>query len=395
MRNYTRMINSKSSFSRLIAASLTIGGISLLSPMVASAQFVPLTPAGTEINNTATGTYVDPNNPGTTLNTTSNTVTVTVAEVAGITMVTTGVPVDSTPADPIKAGDTVTYTFTLTNVGNDPSRFRIPNLATITGPGALSGNLQYSVDGGATFTAIIPPATEVITPSVAVGGTVLVRVGVLVQPGAVAGNTITVQLGNTTGSSGSQNVALINNGGDVYTVDNTDPSGIAGEITGVPSNGAREASATQTSIIGTVTKNLALATLLKTRGAYTNIADQALLAGDTVVYDLSLRVENTDVTGQGITPQPLAGFAGINVTGPGTTAGDNYILISDVIPTGTVLAATPTATASGWVPVYSTNDTSTPNTIVSWTTTTPGSQAARDLIKRVGFIRSTGKLISI
>jgi hypothetical protein len=41
------------------------------------------TAAGTNISNTATATYNDPNNPGTTLDAQSNTVTVTVAEVAG------------------------------------------------------------------------------------------------------------------------------------------------------------------------------------------------------------------------------------------------------------------------------------------------------------------------
>jgi hypothetical protein len=45
------------------------------------------TAAGTTISNTANVTYIDPNNPGVTLNATSNAVTLTVAEVAGITAV--------------------------------------------------------------------------------------------------------------------------------------------------------------------------------------------------------------------------------------------------------------------------------------------------------------------
>lgn len=48
------------------------------------------TKAGQSITNEATATYEDPNNPNVPLNTTSNTVTVTVAEVAGITVDYTG-----------------------------------------------------------------------------------------------------------------------------------------------------------------------------------------------------------------------------------------------------------------------------------------------------------------
>src|SRR3712207_3028135 len=55
------------------------------------------TAAGTSISNTATATYNDPNNPGQTLNATSNTVSITIAEVAGITVTPSAVS-DSTPA---------------------------------------------------------------------------------------------------------------------------------------------------------------------------------------------------------------------------------------------------------------------------------------------------------
>jgi dTDP-4-amino-4,6-dideoxygalactose transaminase len=82
---------------------------------------------------------------------------VTVAEVAGITISNVGV-VDSTPADVIKVGDTLTYTFAIKNVVNYPTRFRIPNLPTTTGP-VVAGNLSYSINGS--FTKI--PGTEVIT----------------------------------------------------------------------------------------------------------------------------------------------------------------------------------------------------------------------------------------
>ncbi|MFO0171429.1 MAG: hypothetical protein ACK51W_02940, partial [Aphanizomenon sp.] len=156
-------------FRSLIATAFIANGFF---PFVAPA-LAEGTKAGQTISNTATATYNDPNNPGTTLNTTSNPVVVTVAEVAGITISNVGV-VDSTPADVIKVGDTLTYTFAIKNVGNDPTRFRIPNLATTTGP-VVAGNLSYSING-TNYTQI--PGTELITSSIPVGGTVLVQVPV-------------------------------------------------------------------------------------------------------------------------------------------------------------------------------------------------------------------------
>jgi hypothetical protein len=338
------------------------------------------TKAGQTISNTATATYQDPNDAKTTLYTTSNPVVVTVAEVAGITISNVGV-VDSTPADVIKVGDTLTYTFAIKNVGNDPTRFRIPNLATTTGP-VVAGNLSYSINGS--YTQI--PGTEVITSSIPVGGTVLVQVPVTVQAGANTDDPITVKIGDT--PSNTQNVARINNGGDVYTVDNPDAPTIIDEILGVPINGTREASNTQTSTVGNntspPTNNMSLATLLKTN-TYSNNSTTNSITDDTITYNLSLRVEGSDVTGLGITPQPLTGYTGISVNNDTTK---NYILVSDVIPAGTVLSAVPTNVPNGWTPVYSTAPASgvKPQDVV-WTTTAPA--AALGTVTRVGFVKET------
>ena len=361
-------------FRSLIATAFIANGFF---PFVAPA-LAEGTKAGQTISNTATATYQDPNDPEKPLSTTSNTVVVTVAEVAGITISNLGV-VDSTPADNIKIGDTLTYTFAIKNVGNDPTRFRIPNLATTTGP-VVAGNLSYSINGS--YTQI--PGTEVITSSIPVGGTVLVQVPVTVQAGANTDDLITVKIGDT--PSNTQNVARINNGGDVYTVDNPDAPTIIDEIPGVPINGTREASNTQNSKVGSntppPTNNMSLATLLKTN-TYSNNSTTNSITDDTITYNLSLRVEGSDVTGLGITPQPLTGYTGISVNNDTTK---NYILVSDVIPAGTVLSAVPTNVPNGWTPVYSTVAASgaKPQDVL-WTTTAP----TLGTVTRVGFVKET------
>lgn len=63
----------------------------------------------------------DANNPGTASTSSSNTVTITVAEIAGLYINTAGV-VDNTPATTgIQANDTILFDFDVTNVGNDPT----------------------------------------------------------------------------------------------------------------------------------------------------------------------------------------------------------------------------------------------------------------------------------
>jgi len=376
-------------YQSLIATALLSGSLfQFLAPVLADG-----TTAGTSISNTATATYEDPNSPGTTINATSNTVVVTVAEVAGITVSASGVTdATSSPTNTtVQVGDLLIYTYTLTNVGNDPTQFRIPNLATTTGPGTVSGtlpnggtpnNLQYSTDGGQTWQNIT--STEVFTPSVSPGGTVLVRVPVTVQAGAQTNDVITVTLGNTPG--GAQNQLRNPDGGDVYTADN--PDGTLNEVPGVPVNGTREASATQQIQVGLTVKTYTLATVLKIRSGYNNAGTTAI-TDDKLTYDLSLRVESNDPTGQGITPAALTG-TNINVDGGVGT----YILVSDAIPAGTDLAVAPTP-PPGWQAVYTTDPVTGDANTANWKTfplkgadTLPG-------ITRVGFINNPATITSI
>lgn len=370
---------------RCLAATICIGGAWQSLPLLVAAQTAPQTAAGTIIRNTATGTYEDPNSPGNQINTTSNTVTVTVAEIAGITVVGSGITNNTNPGGPVVVGNLLIYTYTVTNVGNDITRFQIPNVATTTGPATVSGTLpggvpntlQYSLDGGVTWLNV--PAGGLTTANIPVNGSVQVRVPITVQAGALPGDIIAVRLGQTPGDA--QNQARVADGGDVYTVD-ADPA-IA------PANGVREASATQQIPVGNNAATRALATILKTRTAY-NAVDTSRLDDDLITYGLSLRVENNDPTGSGITPAALAGIP-ITVDGTLGTPNTTRILVSDAIPANTVLNVAPTP-PPGWQVVYSINDPATVTANgAAWTTTAP----ALGSIRRIGFINNPAVFTSV
>ncbi|MEH2012310.1 beta strand repeat-containing protein [Nostoc sp.] len=389
------MVNRKKSVNKqrqpyqsLVATALLTGSLfQFIAPVLADG-----TAGGQAISNTATATYEDPNAPGTTINATSNTVTVTVAEVAGITVTASGVTDNN--GGSVAINDLLTYTYTLTNVGNDPTKFHIPNQATTTGPGTVSGvlpndkngatpasgTLQYSTDGGATWTNVT--AGGVDTPSIPVSGTVLVRVPVTVQTGAQSGDVIKVTLGNTPGDA--QNQLRSPNGGDVYTVDNADGTP-GGEVAGAPINGTREASITQQIQVGNSVKTVALATILKTRTAY-NPGNASVLNDDVLTYGLSLRVESNDVTNRGLTPAALAGTS-INVDGSAVTR----ILVSDALPASTTLNGTPTA-PPGWIVVYTSDPTSITADQAQWKTDITQVTGA---VTRVGFINNPSSISTV
>lgn len=357
-------------YSTLAATTLLANGlVQFVHPVLA--QTTP-TPAGAAIDNQATATYEDPNNPNVPINSTSNTVRVTVAEVAGISVVASS-PVDNNGGN-VQVGDLVYFPFTITNVGNDPTRFQIPTQAGITGPGTV-GTLQYSTDGGTTWINV--PLGGFTTSSIPVNGTIQVRVPVTVNSGATSGQQIKVTLGETTPpetATNSPRAGSVNDARDVYTVDN--PDGTTGEITGSPANGVVEGSTSAS--VTVAAKNYSLATILKTRSNYSNNNTPADITDDTIDYNLSLRVESNDTTGQNITPAPLAGSV---VPGlPGAN-----ILVSDAIPPGTQLAAAPTA-PSGWQVVYSTTAVGTSANAAIWTTTQPGDLST---VTRIGFIKPT------
>lgn len=376
-------------FRQILAATLLVSGASqLAAPVLAIGTF-----AGTPISNTGTATYEDPNAPGVRIDSTSNTVTITVAEVAGIA-VTSQAVTDTTPATPVVTNDTVNYDFQVTNVGNDSTRFFIPGTATING--GTQGTIQIiAVNGVALGTAINVPAGGSLTSAlagfpnggvIAANSTVTVRVPVTVTANASNAN-ISVVLGNTganDNSAGTQNQLFPTApaGNDLYTSDN--PTASAGlEAGGTPVNGEREASALGSVQLGAQPQ--AFAAVLKTRTAYSNNSTPTPLSDDVLTYGLSLRVDAAGPAGStGLVAANLVGTT-INVTGPGAPAGP-VVLISDAIPTGTDLSSV-AAPPSGWITVYSTDDPALTgraanDPLVPWTTTAP----ALNTVKRIGFI---------
>ncbi len=373
----------------LVATALIANGVfQFIAPVLAEGGA-----GGQTIDNTATATYEDPNNPGETINTTSNTVQVTIAEVAGITVTPANIDfVQDTgaggqPDGKINVGDKIYYNYTVTNVGNDPTKFRIPDQPTVTGPatlttfdspdnpGTVDGPVEISYDGGTTWESIPPGGTT--TNSIEPDQSVLVRVAVEVEPGAQSGDKITVQLGETPGDD--QNIPRSSDGGDVYTVDNGDGDGVAGEVPGVPSNGVREASATLEATVDSDLKTYTLAKVLKIRTDHTTAGDPGP-SGDTVTYDLSLEVENTDPTGNGISSAPLQG-----TPIPGLT-GDN-ILVSDAIPKGTKLKSV--VVPPGWQAVVTTTPISptAPANKATWQNLADPNTIPAN-VTRVGFVRT-------
>ncbi len=376
----------------LVATALIANGVfQFIAPVLAEG-----TSGGETIDNTATATYEDPNNPGETINTTSNTVEVTVAEVAGITVTPAGTEfaedtgANNQPDGKINVGDKVYYNYTVTNVGNDPTKFRIPDQPTVTGPATLTkidapdnandtdpandGAVEISYDGGTTWESVPPGGTT--TNSVNPDQSVLVRVAVEVQPGAQSGEKITVKLGETPGDE--QNIPRTSDGGDVFTVDNDD-NGAPGEVPGVPSNGVREASASLEATVDSDLKTYTLAKVLKVRSDHTPAGADGP-AEDTVTYDLSLEVENTDPTGNGISSAPLEPTS-INLD---NQPDQQRILVSDAIPQGTTLSSV--VVPPGWAAVTTTTPVATPAHKANWATLADPNTIPPN-VTRVGFIR--------
>jgi hypothetical protein len=344
------------------------------------------TPAGTTIRNQATGTFEDPSNPNQEpIKIESNTVTVTVAEVAGITVQPAGIA-QTNDNDQIEIGDLLFFQFKVTNVGNDPTQFRIPNTANVSGPGTISGNIQISTDGGATWpTDVI--GDNFLTGSIPAGGSILVRVPILVSNTANLGDAIAVQLGNTPRDAQNQptqnqpRTPENSQPSDLYTVDNSDQVG--GEASGSPANGTREASATQRVTVSAVPRK-AFSQLLKVHATPIALNNPTDPTDDVITYQLGLEVLATlppEITG--FVADDLVPNTSNNLTVDGALV--PRILVSDAIPTGTRLQVNQWKAPDGWQVVFTNTPTNVNPLQADWRSDIAAVGGAAG-VTRIGFL---------
>jgi hypothetical protein len=358
-----------------LASAMIAGGLLQLAAPIYAAGVA----AGSDISNTATASYEDPNTPNVPLNTVSNTVSVKVEKVAGIFIDSLGAT-DVTAAGKYAPGDIVNFDFLLTNKGNSAVKFSIPGFAAVNTAGDLQ-KVQYSKDGGTTWIDIpTGGATDpALMPVVPVDGTMKARVIVVVRAGTAANTPLNVQLGQTAtapvAGTPTENVVRANDAGDVYTIDITNDATQA--PLGNAVNGVREAAALQT--VSVSADNKAFVDINMTGKATT--VDPANPTNNKVTYDINVKVDpNAPTTGPDAGKNPTD-LAATPITLDGNPV--NRVLISDPVPAGT--KPTALVAPTGFIPVYSITTSGTP----VWITLAPGTDLSTiPGVTSVGFVKN-------
>jgi hypothetical protein len=280
------------------------------------------TAADTQIRNQASATYSDGN--GNTFNTVSNTVTITVAKVGGLTITPDGQANPSVV--PNQAG--VNFTFRVTNVGNFTDQVRFL---------ASGQSVRVIGPGTATSAVISGPNTNILTNSADVlhsllqGGFVDVVVTVNISPSAAPGSTIQVFLGDATTGTNFDNVSANNSANEVRTVS-------TGAV-----NGSRES---RGDITVTVDNDGLLRTVM-------NVPDGPVGLASNIVYG----VQACNDGQRPLTAVPT----------------DSTIYVVIPIPFGTEFSTGQTLPSGSQ---YSTTALSTPPGSAVWSNTAPGSLAS-------------------
>ncbi len=381
----------------LLATVLAVAGIFNM----ANAVLALGTAAGTNISNTATATYNDGQldgngDPVNVFDATSNTVTIKVAEIAGLFAVAR--PVEDVDGGAIESGDTLTFIFDVSNRGNAATDVFVPGknqLDDFTTNFDIDTVTVYAADGITLIgtTGIVPDNGDTLTNingspiAIPADQGFVVKVTGTPSATAIAGSSVSVRLGNTDdnideGPDETQNQKDVgttgdttSNASDLRTVDPT-----AAITTDNPENGEREAQATGSGIFASSVRPLALATVLKT-GSNTNTGVPADPTDDIITYNLGLRVENSSPSSL-FQPAALEG-TNINLsTGGGPSTVVKRVLVSDFIPANTDLVSVSTSLPAGWTAVYTT-DSGSNSLALQWTTVPPTNLS---LVTRVGFI---------
>ncbi|MBX2864039.1 MAG: hypothetical protein KTR27_10815 [Leptolyngbyaceae cyanobacterium MAG.088] len=381
----------------VIASALAIGGVfNLVGTVLAEG-----TAAGTQITNTATATYRDPD--GTPQTSTSNTVVVEVAEIAGITVVNTAASEAAAPNSNgnsiVEPGEQAAFVFTITNVGNDETDVSLPAVADFTGPVDSVVSIMADLDGDGTYETPITSRTDI--EDVQPGESFDVQVVVQVSTSAQDDDVIGVQYGDTPGDG--QNQPYDSSGGSIFTDDNdaadaanstgaagvdTDPldSDSPGETNSEaspdgPANGEREASDTASLTVGEEPLEQPLVELQKSINDYSDQSNVDPL-DDTITYDLEFEVLDQSGVPTGSNAQ-ASDLEPITLNG----LSDRHVLVSDAIPEGTSLSGTPTP-ASGWSVVYTSDPLTTSALDATWSTSPAGAT-------RVGFVGPADTAVTV
>ncbi len=325
---------------KLISQAARVLALLLIVCAFGAEAFAQNTAAGTQIQNQASATYSD--GGGGSYSSVSNTVTVTVAQVSGLTIT----PDAGTVANVVPGQTGVNFSFTVTNTGNfsDQVRFlKNGDSVVVSGPATFSaawielGGNPNAFDSGTDVDIKNTGGADVLSSSLAQNASLTVIVSVNVNAGATGGNTINVQLGDAaSGGPSFDNQAADSSQHEVRTVATTSV------------NGMREARGDRTATVDTD----AQLTLSLTAPA------GPVPLGSTIAYTWQLC--NTGVR------------TANSITLTNAPAGSNSgVFIFAPIPTGTNLDATQTFPGGVGV-LYSTSPLANdPVTTAVWTTTLP------------------------
>src|SRR5436190_18065876 len=141
--------------------TVTLALIAMLSSV--SARMADASSAGTVISNRAEATYED--GSGVSYNAVSETVTITIAAVAGVVVT----PDETAPSNTIAPHDQVTRQFRVCNTGNNPDTFTLTALE-VTAPVSVSA-IYFDTDNSGDVSNDDTPVhlNETVTPSIAPG----------------------------------------------------------------------------------------------------------------------------------------------------------------------------------------------------------------------------------
>ena len=329
------------------ALTATLLMIALLSLFLSQAQ--AQTAADTQIKNQASATYSD--GSGGSYSTVSNTVTVIVSKVSGLTIAPDG----AVDANVVPGQTGLVFSFRVTNTGNFSDQVRFltgggsvtldpTSPATIT-QAVIDANNSGTINGG--DTDILTNGADVLSSALAQNGFIDVLVEVSVNGGATAGQTVHVFLGDAAADNQVADTSV----NEVRTV----------SVASV--NGLREASADRSATVeADASLNLSL----------TAPAGPVALAS-VITYNWDLCNTGT----RAATSVTLA-----NVTAP--AGADSGVFVIAPIPAGTELDATQSYPPGVGV-LYSTSPVSdNPITTAVWTSAAPPLASVTRVAFKVG-----------